>query len=59
LSSVSGRQDAVAVEAHSFFKQDPDGSAAPHAVATPRIQPLQKVWAKPEAEWTAKLHGFG
>jgi hypothetical protein len=57
-SSFGWWQDAVAVQAHGLFKQNPDGGAAPHAVATPRIQPPQEIWAKPKAEWSAKLHGF-
>jgi len=46
------------VQAHGFGEQYPDGGASTHAVTTPRIQPLQEIWAKPKAEWSAELHGF-
>jgi hypothetical protein len=57
-SSFCRRQDAVAVQAHGLLKQNPDGGAPTHAVATPRIQPYQEIWAKPKAEWSAELHWF-
>jgi hypothetical protein len=57
-SSFRRRQDAVAVKAHGLLQQNPDGGAPAHAVTTPRVQPPQEIWAKPKAEWTAKLHGF-
>jgi hypothetical protein len=46
------------MQTHGLLKQNPDGGAAPHAVTTPRIQPLQEIWAKPKAKWSAKLHGL-
>jgi len=41
-----------------LLQQQPDGSAAAHAVTAPSIKALQQVWAESEAEWSGKLHGF-
>jgi hypothetical protein len=44
LSSVGG-QHFIDVQAQRLFQQQPDGSGAVHAVATPGVEAVQQFWA--------------